>query len=257
MDLDVRSFQSESGPGAHPETTLTIAPPFKIIGGGAGLDVVGGDPDYYQPNVLLTACNPITQYAWFAKGKDHRTPGLAYLTVLVQAIYDPTDEWDVVIRHETSDPAAHPSAVVTLPPGYIMTGGGAFVDWTGDGNLLTASFPSGDSSWEARSKDHEVSDPARITSYVIGIKNRDPRVVVEHIIQSATSSVEAHPKVDAPLDPGWTLSGAGARDNWTGAGNLLTTVLPLALGCRAKGKDHLESDPASLTAFVIGIRVKP
>ena len=137
-----------------------------------------------------------------------------------------------------------------------MTGGGAFVNWHGAGNLLTASFPTSDVAWEARAKDHDISDPAAITAYVIGIKHRTPNVRVRHHIQSATSHVVPHPSASVHLDASWTLSGGGALDQWNGAGNLLTASFPSSPSTWfAAGKDHVVSSPAAITAFVIGIRI--
>ena len=41
----------------------------------------------------------------------------------------------------TSDSASHPEARITVPDGYKLLSGGALDDWSGAGNLLTASFP--------------------------------------------------------------------------------------------------------------------
>jgi hypothetical protein len=51
-----------------------------------------------------------------------------------------------------------------------MVGGGAKANYTGEGNLLTASYPSNSSTWLAKSKDQIKSDPATITAYAVGIK---------------------------------------------------------------------------------------
>jgi hypothetical protein len=248
MALTVQLFTATSGSVEHPSVDVTVPAPFKIIGGGA-FDNWSGAGN------LLTASFPSDARTWRAAGKDHEVVSPAPITAFALAISDPNDEWDVVIKSETSNPDAHPQAVATLPAGFTMTGGGAFVDWHGAGNLLTASFPTSDSSWEARSKDHDISDPAAITSYVIGIRHKTPQIRVRHLIQSATSSVVPHPSTQVSLDSSWTLSGGGALDQWNGAGNLLTASFPIARSTWfAAGKDHVVSSPAAVTAFVIGIR---
>ncbi len=72
----------------------------------------------------------------------------------------------------TSGVTPHPLQSVYLPPGCIVTGGGARDNWTGQGNLLTGSYPLFGSihGWEAEGKDHEVSDPASITVWAIGLE---------------------------------------------------------------------------------------
>jgi hypothetical protein len=59
---------------------------------------------------------------------------------------------------------------VQLDPGWVLSGGGALDDWTGDGNLLTGSFPQGH-GWIAAGKDHKISSPAAITAYAIGLRD--------------------------------------------------------------------------------------
>ena len=246
MPLNVQLFTATSGLAQHPSVQLSVTPEFKIIGGGA-VDNWSGTGN------MLTASHPVGVNSWFAAGKDHEVASPASITAFAIAIRDPNNEWDVTISSETSDPANHPQAVAILPPGFMLTGGGAFVDYTGSGNLLTASFPNSSSSWEARSKDHDIADPARITAYAIGLRSRTG-VALQGIVQSATGAVAQHPMTQVALAPGWTLSGGGAIDNWSGNGNLLTASYPLGQSWLAAGKDHLHASPASITAFVIGIR---
>lgn len=73
-----------------------------------------------------------------------------------------------------------------------MTSGGCSVDWmtspTAPGVLLTASFPSSNTTWECQAKAHVVFSDARITANVVGIRPKDrtkPLPSVE--ITSATS----------------------------------------------------------------------
>jgi vibriolysin len=247
MALQIQLFAATSGVAQHPSVQLNIPPEYKIIGGGAF-------DHWSEPGSLLTAAYPIGLQTWFAAGKDHETASPASITGFALAVHDPNNEWDVVITSETSNPAPHPQAVAILPSGYQLTGGGAFVDWRGAGNLLTASFPNSDSSWEARSKDHDISDPSRITAYVIGLRHRG-NLNLRTMIKNATGPQAPHPTAQVCLEPGWILSGGGAFDNWSGAGNLLTASYPQGLCWLAAGKDHLHSSPASITAYAIGIRV--
>jgi hypothetical protein len=160
----------------------------------------------------------------------------------------------VQVRSATSGVAQHPSASVSVPSGYVMTGGGAQVNWTGNGNLLTASFPSSRSTWEARSKDHVHPDPASITAYVIGIKARNGASGPRMIMVSGNTGTAAHPSGSVSVGFPFKVSGGGAIDRWTGAGNLLTAIYPSGANqWSAAGKDHEISDPASLTIYAIGL----
>jgi hypothetical protein len=206
MALAVQLFTATGGMAPHPSVELSIPASYKIIGGGA-LDHWSGAGN------LLTASFPKGSQTWFAAGKDHETSSPASITAFALALHDSNNEWEVIIKSETSNSAPHPQAVATLPEGYTLTGGGAFVDWHGAGNLLTASFPSGDLSWEARSKDHDISDPSRITAYAIGVKRRSGGNQLMRIVESATGGTAAHPNAHVCLPERWILSGGGALDN--------------------------------------------
>jgi len=160
----------------------------------------------------------------------------------------------VHIQPQPSSAAPHPHATAVLPAGFLLTGGGAFVNWHGAGNLLTASFPASNTSWEVRSKDHDISDPAQITAYAIGIRPRHNGKKLHHEIKKAKGAVAAHPSAQVQLDPGWSLSGGGAFDDWRGAGNLLTASFPQGESWLAFGKDHKESSPAAITVYAIGLQ---
>lgn len=74
-------------------------------------------------------------------------------------------------------------------------------------------------------------------------------------VLSATSGSEAHPRVaaTAPILAPTHVVGGGARVDWTGAGNLLFNT-SLAHGTRdwvAQSKDHLVSDAAGITSYVL------
>jgi len=246
MALTVQLFSATSGLAPHPSVELTVPADYKIVGGGA-FDHWSG------AGSLLTASYPRGARTWFAAGKDHESSSPASITAFALALRDPNNEWEVIIKPEASNPAPHPQAVATLPAGYILTGGGAFVDWHGAGNLLTASFPNSDLSWEARGKDHDVSDPSRITAYAIGVKPRSGNQLTS-IVKNATGASEAHPNAHVCLPEGWILSGGGALDLWNGSGNLLTALYPQGRCWFAAGKDHNVSSPAAITAYAIGIR---
>jgi vibriolysin len=250
MAIQVRLFTNASSFAQHPRVSVYVPSPYKIIGGGA-LDNWSGAGN------LLTGSYP-TANTWVASGKDHMTASPATVTAYALAIYDPSNEWDVVIRTATSIGAAQSQQVVAgLPAGYVLTGGGALVQWTGAGNLLTASYPSSPSpGWVVRSKDHGVESPAWITAYALGIRHRYGGVRLATTIKTVTSPVMSHPRALACLDPGWILTGGGALDDWwPGPGNLLTASCPASGSCwSAAGKDHVYESPAKITAYAIGIR---
>jgi hypothetical protein len=248
MTLQIQTFTATSGVTAHPSVQVSVPAGFKLLGGGA-FDHWNGAGN------LLTASYPVNDQTWFVAGKDHEISSPASITAYAIALHDPNDEYEVTIKSEPSNPAPHPQATAVLPNGFVLTGGGAFVNWHGAGNLLTASFPTSDTAWEVRSKDHDISDPSQITAYAIGIRRRRPNGKrLEHEIKKAKGAVAQHPTAQVQLDPGWVMSGGGALDDWRGDGNLLTASFPQGPTWFAFGKDHKDPSPAAITAYAIGLR---
>lgn len=141
---------------------------------------------------------------------------------------------------------------------YVLVGGGFKVEWHGQGNLATASFPATETSWKARSKDHLTSDPANLRVYAIALKRNLPVGRVLTSISRSDSAQTPHPAAVASVAPGYALTGGGAEVHYHGAGNLLWKLEPATTqtpSFSAAAKDHLASDPSSLTAYSLGIRI--
>ncbi|HEY0062054.1 MAG TPA: hypothetical protein VGC21_08030 [Telluria sp.] len=151
-----------------------------------------------------------------------------------------------------------------LPPGYTLTGGGAYDLGGGAANILTSCYPVRDadgvySGWAASGR-----EPFPLAVYAIGIKvTRGGRpVAVDQQVFCATSALVGEPGVSARLGAGWIGTGGGAQDNCAGpnGSNVLTSSYPLIgrdgkiSGWGATGKDMADTGQARLTAFVIGIR---
>ena len=134
-----------------------------MIGGGAMVHYTGAGN-------ILTACYPKSNDEWEARSKDHLTEDKALLEVFAIGIFDPNDIFETNISKVTSGVSAHPTAKCKVATGFTLVGGGAFVDWKGSGNLLNASYPETIDTWAVESKDHQVSDPAAITCYAIGLR---------------------------------------------------------------------------------------
>jgi hypothetical protein len=247
--VDVKVF-SQLGPHApHPEATVTVDQGYKVIAGGARVNWQGGSGN------LLTASYPDGSRKWVAKAKDHIHPSSATIEVWAVALRDPQDQWEVEIFRKDSTPTQHPDVQVTVDQGFVMTGGGAQAHWHAEGSLLTASCPVGRDTWRAQSKDHLRPDAVTLTAYAIGIRPRNGAFNVLSTVTEATSAVASHPWVTAGMENGWKLVGGGARVEWQGAGNLLTASYPHEpTGWAAASKDHLETSPARITAYAIGVR---
>lgn len=175
-----------------------------------------------------------------------------------------------------ADPVAHPTAQVWVPSEYTLTGGGAIVQWSGHGSLLTASYPikreteTDHRGWEARAKDHSVSDPSPLLVFAIGIRlvwkagsSYTFYTFDQHVLE-AESAAAQHPEVSVDsgdVEP--VLTGGGARVNWKGHGNLLTASRPISgdgiryAGWEARAKDHSVASPATITVYAILIKPPP
>jgi hypothetical protein len=270
--LTIFPLDAESEVSSHPSVFLTVPKHAKILGGGAIIEAA--DPSV-DPANFLTASYPIDSITWFAAGKDHEVSFPARIKAFVFALQDDGDIWDVRIV-SASGPGAvsHPKAVASLPGDYVLTGGGAFVDYHGAGNMLTASFPiqplgNGDwYAWKAHSKDHQIFDPARLTAYAIGIRLKSAPEgapgVQNHVVFDTDSQPASKPEILSPvIGPPFQLTGGGAWDKYgTGAGNMLNASAPFLPSAQAgfwnaRGSDHLVASPAEITAWAIGLALQP
>src|SRR5262249_12335144 len=110
--------------------------------------------------------------------------------------------------------------------------------------------------------------PVSITAFAIGIA--DPADEWEVIVRESRSPVSAQPVATASLPPGYAMTGGGCLDDWRPswrpgerlpfpgpAGNLLTGPFPLSgSSWECRGQEHGAASPASIVAYVIGIRPK-
>lgn len=233
-----------------PVSSVSLPPDYKMLSGGASVES-------YGKGVLLTASFPDLSARWVARAKDHKEADHSgTITAYVVGIYDPMDIWSVARFTEISERAAHPKVSAGNLFPYVMVGGGASVDYgSGVGNLLTESYPSG-YSWVAASRDHLVSSPAKVTAYAIGLMSNLAGVKVSSYIEQKTSDYAAHPSTSSCTH--YKFTGGGAKVNSEGLkfGNLLVQAFPENLLCfHASSKDHTKSDPTTINAYAIGVRV--
>ena len=123
--------------------------------------------------------------------------------------------------------------------------------------MLTASFPETDNTWRASGKDHGVTaDPnkASVTAFALAVYDPDDIWDVK-IFKSPPSPKATFPEQRVAVESGYVMIGGGAIDEWTGAGNMLVSSYPENnTTWRVVGKDHYKADPASVTAYAIGLK---
>ncbi|NGZ08542.1 MAG: hypothetical protein CV088_04025 [Nitrospira sp. LK70] len=190
-------------------------------------------------------------------------PNICTCKSLKDAVDEVSKEPDVeiVVVMQSSDWAEHPRATAgSTKKGLKLIGGGAMVDYgTGKGNMLTGSYPEGN-SWVASAKSHAESCSGRVTAYAIYLN--DPFNLWEvKMVTERTRTSGNRPEVTAILPGGYALTGGGAKVDWNGKGIILTACCPAEktgsyVGWTAKGKDHYAGceDSGHATAWVFGIR---
>lgn len=155
-------------------------------------------------------------------------------------------------------------AQVWLPPGYTLTGGGAYDLGRSAANTLTSCYPIRNQDGVYNGWAASGHDPAPLAVYAMGIKvtRGGVPVDIEQTVFCASSALVAEPGVCARLGAGWIGTGGGAQDSRAGpAGlNALTSSHPLIgadgkiCGWSATGKDTSDAEMARVSAYVIGIR---
>lgn len=168
---------------------------------------------------------------------------------------------EIVVAMQTSEWAEHPRVTAgSTKTGLKLIGGGAMVDYgTGKGNMLTGSYPEGN-SWVAAAKSHAESSPGRVTAYAIYLN--DPFNLWEvKMVTERTQKSGNRPEVTAILPGGYALTGGGAKVDWGDKGIILTACCPAEqngsyMGWTVKGKDHHSGceDSGHATAWVFGIK---
>jgi hypothetical protein len=243
------------------EEEILVGDPDMIAIGG------GGTGSVFPEGNMLTSSHPNDDLSgWVVSSKDHEVSSpVELVTFVIGMKIAGMSKQDlrnsVFISQADSGEAPHPEAETGVPSNeFVLVGGGFRVDWHGAGNLATASFPSTEFSWKARSKDHDISDPANIHVWAIGLRRFLPVGTVIVDIERSDSAQEPHPAADATLASGFALTGGGAEVHFNGAGSLLWKLEPSTSQnptFSAASKDHVDPDPSTITAFALGIRLWP
>ena len=163
----------------------------------------------------------------------------------------------VKVRKAISTYGPLPDIAVSMPARYVQIGGGYKVHYVGNANVAWAGYPLSSNTWRAASKQHIAPVDASIEAYSIGLHKDIPgvgRIVAS--MKSTTSGFTTRPRGSASVGSAFARTGCGALVNWTGTGNLLWMLKPIAgRGCEAAAKDDTVSSQASIRTTAVGIRV--
>jgi len=208
---------------------------------------------------------PASGMDWEARAKDHDLPSPATIRVACFAASVPPAD-HLIVDATSPAPVNHPDATAMLPPGFVLVGGGARVNWDdreAPGSLLWASRPAAGQGWYAAAKDHKYPSPATVTAFAIGVASgflasRGLTVVRFH---GDSHPAVPHPGADCGAEAGPALIAGGAETHWRGDGSLLTGSVPanpsgVPAGpylWTARGKDHVLPDPATISAWGLAL----
>ncbi|WP_395794532.1 S8 family peptidase [Aquimonas sp.] len=162
----------------------------------------------------------------------------------------------------------HLEVAIEVPDGWAVIGGGAEGELLPTGHLLTASYPeAGYGAWRISTSEHLSPHPAEIRGWAIAMKIEGwsrSSLMRQLTVVPATSDTASQPDAVAYLPAGYTLLGGGFRIQTEGVGSFATLSAPVPNplsanirslpGWQARAKDHLQSSPATVTAYAIGIR---
>ncbi len=258
--ITIAVFERVSPTTSGHNTDFAIAVPddYVVIGG-------GGEGKGAPQGNLLTASYPNAGLtAWLVSTKDHikadpvQVRGWA-IGLKIAGLTPAQVRANLSVNTATSAFASHPDVTAVIPAGQVLVGGGIRVNWSGAGNLATASAPWGN-GWRVRSKDHQQSSPATATAYAIGINSSIAGVgTISNIVNAGTSGLASYPAFTQSLSSGYALTGCGAFVNWSGAGNLLWRIKPISpaagqTACTVASKDHETISAASINGYSIGLQ---
>ena len=246
------------------------------VGVDADMIVIGGGAEATDApqGAYLTASYPSADFTqWLASSKDHvhaNAHNLRVFAIGLKIDGVTPQQLSSKVKLFSSAPVldSHPQATATVDAGYILTGGGFFIDWAqfnaNGGNLATASMPINSTSWHAKSKDHIIGNKALLTCHAIGIMQNfsigNLLIKLQGDSQSNVSSPASHPSTTCVLASGFALTGVGAFADWKTQGSLIwklrptTQVAPSPQESEVGSKDLDNPEAIAITAYALGIK---
>ncbi len=171
--ISVHTAQSASS--SAPSAVVGVASGYSLIGGGFNVNYGSGVGSFG------TASYP-DGATWRVASKAHGIASPATVTAYSVALRSSISGVGTIQTNVASVESAyanHPKSFAPLSTSFALTSCGALVNWSGYGNLLWELKPVNAKAiapavppygCEAGSKDHEVSSPATIRSFAMGIR---------------------------------------------------------------------------------------
>ena len=253
--LETKVWSCNNWPAeAHPVVRCTVDADYVLVGGGAWATQAG-------PGAFLTASYPFdpnTLRTWEGRSKDHAVSEPHVLIVYaiglkISGVSRNTLLGHMSVNQMTSAPSAVPVAAAASSEDISLSGG-ALVNWTGPGNLLTRVTTS-----DASSKEHGWPDEATINHYIISISSLVGTHELEGNSQLTQVSGGGVLTAKVTLADGFVPTGVSGISIYQGVGRLLTRVAPFSASQYfAESKDHLVTDSSGhLFVLLHSLRQKP
>ena len=259
MKLKIFSAYTSTTP-SEPTISVTVDADYKIISGGAQV---------IQPDVRIVENYPTSATTWMVKATTYAAAKSGNVTAFAIGLYDPDDEWDVVIDSQQSSTSNLPYVESSVPSGYLRTGGGARVIFPIDSGkmiFVCGSYPSDVDKWSAQGSEHSASSTGQIVAYSIGVKHRSAFLLPSCSIYSEETGPASHPTITVTRTEDVIIGGGALGtlpDSGSFYGNVLFTTAPFrqttsGTGVSQNGKqwiaetrDHKVYFYANCTIFTI------
>lgn len=244
----------------HPSGHIHVPDEYVIIGGGAETRNV-------DAGAFLTESRPdFDNNDWYAASKSHIDSDVHYIRIFATGI-KLTGISALTLRTFMTHYESPPSSLLSLPSnqasvsnGYRITGGGAKVNWSGWGNMLVESYPSGPNSWRVSSKDHIYQSSATIIAYAIGIQENIPGFGSLNIFTLTSPGTTVNSGwcdtgiYTVDYVPNYVLACVGGRQTYSGYGRMLGILYPRGTYYPyVKSKDHKRASSGTLYRYEINI----
>ena len=166
---DVKIFaQQSSGQTDNPSASVLVDSSYQMTGGGAKAETGG-------PGLLLTASYPSSDRGWTTIAKAHSVSSPGSVTAYAIGVKSKTSKpFPPVTRFPsaTSGGSLSPESTINVSSGFILTGGGAEVQYSDTvGCLLTETSPKGNFGWSGKAKAHSVPSTCTMTVFSLGLNS--------------------------------------------------------------------------------------
>ncbi len=261
ITMSVWSRQASTANSHFTDFKVDVGEGYVAIGGGI-LGTNSGNGNF------VTASYPSDDLdGWLISSKDHGWSNPVRLTgyaigLKIEGLTSQELKRYITVTENQSDFVSYPDVSVSVALDHVQIGGGARIEWYGQGNMLTASYPTNSNlQWRVQSKEHIWTSHASAHVYSIGLLKDIPGVgEIEVSTRSISSGLANHPASAVNVATGHALSSCGASVNYNGYGNMLWKIQPRSASgnnsCSASSKDLNVGDRSSITTYALGIKVK-